>query len=98
MHATRHQSGSPRGALWDLLLGYLQAGGVGAWPGCDGLTVEGVLDSYPEAVAAGSVPDWQQLLRQHPELAEALHAWLAAKDRWQFVVRGLGPDSQDHGA
>jgi hypothetical protein len=31
-------------------------------------------------------------------LAEALHAWLAAKDRWQFVVRGLGPDNQDHGA
>jgi hypothetical protein len=45
-------------------------------------TVGGVLDGYPEAVAAGNVPDWQQLLCQHPELTEALHAWLAAKDRW----------------
>jgi hypothetical protein len=83
--------------LRELLLGYLQAAGVGAWPGCDGLNVEGVLDCYPEAVAAGTVPDWQQLLRQHPELTEALHAWLAAKDRWQFAVRGLGA-TQGHGA
>jgi hypothetical protein len=76
--------------LRDVLLGYLQAGGVGTWPGCDGLTVEGALDCYPAAVAAGGVPDGQQLLRQHPELAVALHAWLAAKDRWQFAGRGPG--------
>jgi hypothetical protein len=88
---------APR-CLRDVLLGYLQAGGVGGWPGCDGLTVEGVLDGYPEAVAAGSVPDWQQLLRRHPEWAEALHAWLAAKDRWQFAVRGLARTNQDPGA
>jgi hypothetical protein len=87
---------APR-CLRDLLLGHLEAGGVSAWPGCDGLILEAVLDGYPEAVAAGTVPDWQQLLRQHPELSEALHAWLAAKDRWQFAVRGPGT-TQGHGA
>jgi hypothetical protein len=83
--------------LRDILLSYLQAAEAGAWSGCDGLTVESVLDGYPEGVAAGTVPDWQQLLRQHPELAEALHAWLAAKDRWQFAVRGPGT-TEEHGA
>jgi hypothetical protein len=83
--------------LRDVLLDYLQAGGVGAWPGCNGLTVDGILDCYPAAVAVGTVPDWQQLLRRHPELAEALHAWLAAKDRWQFAGRGLGT-TKDHRA
>jgi hypothetical protein len=77
--------------LREVLLDHLQAARAGVWPGCDGLTVESVLDGYPEGVAAGNVPDWQQLLGQHPELAEALHAWLAAKDRWQFAARALGP-------
>jgi hypothetical protein len=83
--------------LRDILLDYLQAARAGAWPGCDGLTVDSVLDWYPEAVAAGNAPDWQQLLCEHPELTEALHAWLAAKDRWQFAVRGRGT-TEGHGA
>ncbi len=80
----------PSGArqLREILLGYLHAAGsVAAWPGGEGLTLEDILDCYPEAVARGEVPDWQQLLRAHPELAAELHAWLAAKDRWRFTFR-----------
>jgi hypothetical protein len=74
--------------LREILLRYLQATtSVGAWPGGDGLTLEDVLDTYPEAVAAGLVPDWQELLRQRPDLEVALHTWLATKDRWQFAYR-----------
>jgi hypothetical protein len=73
--------------LREILLAYLQAAEVSAWPGCDALTVEDVLDSYPEAVAGNKVPDWQQLLRRHPELEAELHVWLAAKDRWPFAFR-----------
>src|SRR5262249_16720127 len=60
---------------------------VKTWPGGDGLTLEDILDAYPEAVARGEVPDWQQLLGRHPELDTALHVWLAAKDRWRFALR-----------
>jgi hypothetical protein len=74
--------------LHEILLSHLQtAAGVGAWPGGDGLTIDHILDLYPEAVAAGQVPDWRELICQHPDLEAALHTWLAAKDRWQFVYR-----------
>jgi hypothetical protein len=76
------------GRLREVLLGYLQAApSVTAWPGGDGLTLEIILDFYPEAVAAGEVPDWQELLRRHTELATQLQTWMAAKDRWQFAFR-----------
>jgi hypothetical protein len=76
------------GRLREVLLGYLQAApSVTAWPGGDGLTLEIILDIYPEAVAAGEVPDWRQLLCRHPGFATELQTWMAAKDRWQFALR-----------
>ena len=87
MMADRSEPDNAGRRLRELLLGYLQAATVSSWPGVDGLTVEDVLDRYPEAVAAGDVPDWQQLLQQHHELAAELQDWLAAKDRWQFAFR-----------
>lgn len=76
------------GLLRKFLLEYLNAAGpVAAWPGSDGLTLEDILDSYPEAVARGEVPDWQDLLRRHPELVTELQTWLAAKDRGRLALR-----------
>jgi len=84
--------------LKEILLGYLEAARVFTWPGGDGLTVEDVLDFYPKAVAVGEVPDWQQLLRRHPELDPELHEWLATKDRWLFAFRWqLGASSPNRG-
>jgi hypothetical protein len=77
-----------RPRLREILLTHLQAAAsVGAWPGGDGLTLEDILDLYPEAVAAGNVPDWHELLRQHPDLEAELNTWLAARDRWHFAYR-----------
>ena len=41
--------------LHELLLGYLGCPRVRLWPGADGLTVDEILRSYPEAAAAGQV-------------------------------------------
>jgi hypothetical protein len=54
----------------ELLLGYLHAAAVPLWPGADGLTLEDAWRSYPQAAAAGWVPDLRQRLRDHPALAE----------------------------
>jgi hypothetical protein len=68
--------------LREVLLRYLQAASsITAWPGGDGLTLEDILDCYPDAIAAGEVPDWEELLRRHPELVTELQACLPAKDR-----------------
>ena len=57
--------------LWEVLLGYLRAAPGWTWPGVDGLTVADLVGCYPEAVAVGEVPDWQQLLlsSQSPRIA-----------------------------
>ena len=58
--------------LHELLLENLRAADAPWWPGADGVTVEEVLRSYPEAAADGLVPDVGVLREQHPELADVL--------------------------
>ena len=66
-----------RARVWELLLGSLQAAAVPRWPGADRLTLQDVLLSYPQAAAAGRVPDLRQLLRDHPVLAKELSDFFA---------------------
>jgi len=102
MNGEPGESNTSARRLREILLGYLEAGaGVATWAGGDGLTLEDVLDTYPEAVARGEVPDWRQLLCRHPEVGAELHVWMAAKDRWKFAVRrdpGVRPRAADRGA
>jgi hypothetical protein len=58
-----------------LLLDYLQSGVAAAWPGCDGMTADDVLLSYPAAALAGLVPDLRGLIGLHPDLAADLAAY-----------------------
>jgi hypothetical protein len=59
----------------ELLLGHLRGADLPLWPGADGLTLEDALLSYPQAAAAGRVPDLLHLLRDYPELARELTAF-----------------------
>jgi len=81
-------SSGQQARLREVLLELLQAGPAATWPGCDGMTMDDVLDHLPQAVAAGKVAEWHQLLKRHPDLADELLTWLAQKDRWQFAYRG----------
>jgi hypothetical protein len=67
-----------RASVNALLLEYLSLPGVTTWPGADALTVEEVLASYPEAVAAGRAPALDELIAWHPELTDELRAFFAA--------------------
>jgi hypothetical protein len=74
--------------LCHVLLDYLQASRVIDWPGADGLTVDDILSFYPQACAAGAVPDCQELCRRHAELVTEIQAlfllkgWLGRRDPW----------------
>jgi hypothetical protein len=74
MSDTATDSAVRRQRLHEVLLGYLE---VILWPGADGLTLGEALLGYAEAAAAGQVPDQQELLQRHPELAEELRAFFA---------------------
>ena len=65
-------SDAPVPRLKAVLLAYLQAANYPPWPGADGLTVDDVLSTYPQASAGGLVPGLAELRNRHPELAEHL--------------------------
>jgi hypothetical protein len=77
VNGERDQSGKSR-RLHELLLAHLQAADAPPWPGTDGLTVDEVVRSYPQAAAACLVPDLQTLLADHPDLTDVLRDFFAA--------------------
>jgi len=85
-------------ALKTILLDYLQSIDVHDWPGIDGLTLDAVLDCYCVAIAAGHVPDKEKLLRRHPELAQAIEAFFAARGGTQRAesLPNLLPPYHEH--
>jgi hypothetical protein len=72
--------------LEQVLLDLLRAAHLPNWPGGDSQTVTEVLDAYPDAVAAGAVPGWQELLRRYPELCDEIQALRLAKG-WLEIHR-----------
>jgi hypothetical protein len=63
--------------LHELLLACLHAADAPQWPGSDCVTIEDVLNSYPQAAAVGLVPDLQSLQASHPELTDVLRMFFA---------------------
>jgi hypothetical protein len=76
MSDTLVEAESRRKILRELLLEYLQIAHMPAWPGSDGQTVEEVLLAYPHAAAAGLVPNREQLLKAHPDLADEVREFV----------------------
>jgi hypothetical protein len=67
--------------LQELLLRHLWAAHIPVWPGADGITLEAVLRSYPQAVADGCVPSPAQLLAEHPDLEQQLAIFFTGPNR-----------------
>jgi hypothetical protein len=79
MSAESEKRKSSGDLLRQVLLDYLRASSVVAWPGVDGLTDDDIVNCYPKAIAAGGVPGWQELQDRFPELADELQAMRSAK-------------------
>jgi hypothetical protein len=60
-----------------LLLNYLLRVQAPFWPGSDGLTTEEVLLSYPRYAEAGLVPNREELLARHADLADEVDRFFA---------------------
>jgi hypothetical protein len=70
-----------------ILLGYLQCRAAALWPGSDSITLDDILRFYPQAAAAGRVPDLPELQRRFPDLADALTDWFAEQASNPGTVR-----------
>jgi hypothetical protein len=70
---------------WDrvveLLARYLVESGRAGWPGMDGLTIWDVVEAaYVAEAVAGHVPRADELIRRHPDSAEAIRALFVRSD------------------
>lgn len=61
---------SPR--LREVFLEYLRDAQVPLCPGVDGLTVDDMLDCYAILMKKGVVPNWEQLIENHPDLTKEI--------------------------
>jgi hypothetical protein len=67
--------------LQELLLDYLLHASAPAWPGADGLTIEEVLEYYPEAASCGSVPNEEELICRHGDIRKELVDFFERENR-----------------
>jgi hypothetical protein len=70
-----------RRRLQELLLRHLGSAHIPVWPGADGITLEAVLRTYPQAVADGRVPSRAQLLAENPDLERQLAIFFTGLNR-----------------
>lgn len=70
--------------LKSLLLDYLVAASPGRIPGCDGMTTDHMLRDYPDLVAKGLVPGYQQLHRWHPDFQPQLDGFFGKSSGASF--------------
>ena len=66
-------------ALAEILLAHMQQQQVRMWPGSDGLTVDEVLAFFLDAAALYGVPNPDELLELHPELAKELELFFGSR-------------------
>ena len=74
---------TPRNRLNELLLDCVRRLVPHQWPGGDGFTREDMLREYPALAASRLVPGEDTLNRLHPELADELARFFAARTSQQ---------------